>query len=65
MHTDLTPTGLLTLAATLYELDPESVDNIVLPGSVGRAGAASVVFLEDAAFDVFADLEDGTLDGGE
>ncbi len=62
VHTDLTPAELLTLAATLYELDIAAVDNIVLPGRAGRAGAASVVFLDDAAFDIFADLADGTLD---
>lgn len=65
VHTDLTPAELLTLAAALYELDTATVDNIVLPGSAGWAGAASVVFLDDAAFHIFADLEDGTLDGSE
>lgn len=52
---------LLVLAA-LFELDPFEIPNIVVDGTPGMAGKASVVFLNDSAFDVFADLADGRLD---
>ncbi|MBN2113574.1 MAG: LCP family protein [Acidimicrobiia bacterium] len=59
--TDL-PTGdLLTLAAGAYELDPDAVANLVLPGTLGTVGAASVVFLNPEAEDVYRDLEDGMV----
>lgn len=59
--TDLSPEQLLTLAAAAYELDPETLPNIVVDGQVGTAGSASVVFLTDAAFATFEDLGDGLL----
>jgi LCP family protein required for cell wall assembly len=59
--TDLAPGDLLTLAAGAYEIDPAAVTNLVLPGTVGTVGAASVVFLDDAAQDIYADLADGVL----
>jgi len=52
---------LLVLAA-LFELDPFEIPNIVVDGTPGMAGKASVVFLNDPAFEVFADLADGQLD---
>ncbi|MBK5268325.1 MAG: LCP family protein [Acidimicrobiia bacterium] len=52
---------LLVLAA-LFELDPFEIPNIVVDGTPGMAGKASVVFLNDSAFNVFADLADGRLD---
>ncbi|MBT8212823.1 MAG: LCP family protein [Acidimicrobiia bacterium] len=60
--TDLSAADLLTLATAAYELDPSLLTNMVLPGTVGTAGAASVVFLGDDAAAVLADLEDGVLD---
>ena len=38
--TSLTPTDLIQLAATVHVLDPEEIDNMVLPGNLGRAGLA-------------------------
>jgi LCP family protein required for cell wall assembly len=59
--TDLSAEDLLTMAATAYELDPVELTNLVVPGSVGWAGSASVVFLEDGAFEIFEDLQDGLV----
>jgi LCP family protein required for cell wall assembly len=62
--TDLPAESLLTLAASSYELDRETLSNVVVDGQVGTAGSASVVYLTDAAFATFADLADGVLDEG-
>lgn len=62
-ETSLSPADLLTLAASAYELDPQATTNIVAPGFVGTAGAASVVRLSDEAFELFEDALDGTVDG--
>ncbi len=51
---------LLVLAA-LFELDAFEIPNIVVDGTPGTAGSASVVFLNDGAFEVFEDLADGVL----
>ena len=59
--TDLDTESLLTLAAGAFELEPDLVTNMVLPGDVGRAGSKSVVFLGDEAEAVFRDLEDGLV----
>lgn len=64
-QTDLSAAELLTLSAALYELDFEEVPNVVVPGRIGRAGSASVVFLEEGAAAVFADLADGALEPDE
>ena len=62
--TDLGAADLLGIAATSYELDPEQVTNLVVPGRVGStSGGASVVFLGDGAAEVFEDVADGVLDG--
>ena len=47
---------LMRLGALARRLAPESLNNIVLPGKVGTAGGQSVVFLGDAAAQVFLDL---------
>lgn len=59
--TDLSTEDVLTLAASSYFFDSGELTNVVLPGTVGNAGAASVVFLDDAAEDVYRDLEDDGL----
>ncbi|VAW04613.1 hypothetical protein MNBD_ACTINO02-1221 [hydrothermal vent metagenome] len=59
--TDLTTEDLLTLAAAAYLTPSQALVNQVVPGTVGRAGSASVVFLDPEAADIFADLADGTL----
>lgn len=59
--TDLSTEDVLTLAASAYFFDSAELTNMVLPGSVGNAGSASVVFLADEAEDVYRDLEDDGL----
>jgi LCP family protein required for cell wall assembly len=64
--TNLSPTALIQLAATAFLLDPDLVENTVLPGKVGRAGGGSVVLLSDSADAVIADLvDDGVLEVAE
>jgi LCP family protein required for cell wall assembly len=60
--TDLSATELFTMAVAVIELDPAEVDNVVVPGTIGRAAGRSVVILDDEAFTIFADLGDGALD---
>ena len=61
--TSLTPTDLIQLAATIHTLDADEIDNVVLPGNLGRAGAASVVRLTPVADEMLADLAgDGLLE---
>ena len=62
VHTDLSAEQLLTLAASAYELDPDTLTNVVVDGQVGTAGSASVVYLTDAALATFVDLADGFLE---
>ncbi len=62
--TSLTPTDLIQLAATIHVLDVDEIENVVLPGALGRAGAASVVRLTPEADEMLADLgDDGLLSG--
>jgi len=62
--TDLTPTDLIQLGATVHTLDPERIENVVLPGKLGMAGGASIVRLTPEADRMLADLaDDGLLDG--
>lgn len=56
VQTDVPLSELLTLAFTAAEIPPASVNNLVLPGGVGSAGAASVVFLSGAAQEIYADM---------
>jgi hypothetical protein len=65
--TSLTPTDLIQLGATLHALDADAINNVVLPGNLGRAGPASVVHLTPEADEMLADLgDDGLLgEGGE
>jgi LCP family protein required for cell wall assembly len=62
--TDMTPEDLLILAAAITRVDLESTTNVVAAGSAGSAGRASVVFLKDAAFTTFEDMQDGHLEAG-
>jgi len=47
---------VLSLAFTCTTIDPERVENIVLPGSTGSAGGSSVVLLSSQAEAIFADM---------
>lgn len=60
--TNLPLGDLLTVAASAFEIDPDSVGNVVLEGAVRTIKGASVVVLdEDKMNAVFADLSDGVL----
>jgi LCP family protein required for cell wall assembly len=65
-HADLDspPTQLMQLAALARKLDPAKLTNVVVPGRVGTAGAASVVYLTDAARKLFLDLRPDAAIGG-
>jgi polyisoprenyl-teichoic acid--peptidoglycan teichoic acid transferase len=65
-HADLDspPQQLLPLAALARRLDPAKVTNVVVPGRVGTAGAASVVYLTDDARKLFLDLRPDAAIGG-
>lgn len=54
---------LLGLATTMMQIDPAKVTNLVVPGSTGSAGDASVVFISDAAQDIYADIRDDGVIG--
>ena len=59
--TDLSPEQLLTFSVLAIKANLEEMPNLVAPGSPGWAGSASVVYLADAAYGIFADLSDGRL----
>jgi hypothetical protein len=61
---DSPPTQLLPLAALARKLDPSKITNVVVPGRVGTAGAASVVYLTDDAKKLFLDLRPDAAIGG-
>lgn len=60
--TDATPATLLKLAYAAATLPPENVESVTLPGGVGFAGKASVVFLRQEAENLIGDVSvDGVL----
>lgn len=61
---DVPPDDLRRLAALARELAPEKIKNVVVPGRIGYAGRASVVFLGQEAPRLFADLRDDALVNG-
>ena len=63
-ETNLPPSKLIQLAASSFALDIAQINNVVLPGSLGRgAGGTSVVYLDDGADAIVQDvIEDGVLD---
>lgn len=60
--TDLSAEQLFTFSAMAIYSDLDEMPNIVAPGSPGRAGSASVVFLSSSVDELWADLEDGRLE---
>jgi LCP family protein required for cell wall assembly len=62
LMTDLTPEQLLTFSALAIESDLDDLESIVVPGSLGTAGSASVVYLGGGATALFEDLADGKID---
>lgn len=61
---DVAPDDLRRLAALARRLAPERISNVVVPGRIGYAGRASVVFLGQDAPRLFADLRDDGLVNG-
>ncbi len=61
---DVPADQLPRLAALARRLDPGSINNVVVPGRIGYAGRASVVFLTQDAPRMFADLRDDALING-
>lgn len=59
--TDASVAELMRYAFAALELPPGNFRSVTLPGSVGFAGAASVVFLDGSAYDIVADASDGRL----
>jgi LCP family protein required for cell wall assembly len=55
---DAAPDKLSGLAVLARRLDPAGIANVVVPGRVGTAGSASVVYLSDGAAKLFLDLRD-------
>ena len=63
VSTDLPPSTLLDLALTATQVKPGNVNNLVVPGRAGSAGAASVVFVSSSAHSLFADMRKDGLAG--
>lgn len=60
---DVPADHLPRLAALARRLEPERLSAVVLPGRVGTAGGASVVYLTQDALRLFADLRDDAVIG--
>ncbi len=61
-ETDLTLPQLARLGLDAKRLDPANVERILAPARIGSVGAASVVFLNDPAYDIIAEAaETGRL----
>lgn len=56
--TDLGPGQLLRLGYLAMTVPQENVENITVPGNIGTAGAASVVYLPDSAYAIIRDAAD-------
>lgn len=61
---DMGMSDVTRLGALARRLRPESLNNVVVPGKVGTAGGQSVVFLGEAAANVFLDLRPDAVIGG-
>lgn len=59
--TNLSTAQLLTFSAMASATDLGAIDNVVAPGSPGRAGSASVVYLSGNVDQLWADLSNGLL----
>lgn len=63
--TDLGPGEILRLGYLGMTVPQENVRNITLPGNIGTAGAASVVYLPDSAYAIIRDAaDDGRVGSG-
>jgi LCP family protein required for cell wall assembly len=62
LQTDLSLLEVFNLLLTGLSIDPANVDNVVVPGSLGFAGEASVVLLSPEADEIYADMrKDGVV----
>ena len=62
VETDMSPAQLLNMAVTTFEIEPLTVENIVVPGTITTRSGRSVVLLDDEAHEIFSDIaEDGIL----
>ena len=62
VKTDLPFTTLIALALTATHVSPANVRNVVVPGTSGTAGGASVVFISSSASSIYRDMRaDGAL----
>lgn len=63
--TDLSPSQLLRFGYLGMTVPQANVRNITLPGNIGTAGAASVVYLPDSAYAIVRDAgDDGRVGSG-
>jgi LCP family protein required for cell wall assembly len=58
---DVPATELLRLAIIAHRIDPKRLRNLVLPGSAGSAGGASVVRLAPGAADILRRIRDDAM----
>jgi polyisoprenyl-teichoic acid--peptidoglycan teichoic acid transferase len=63
MRMDLSLPDLFELGLTAVTVDPQNVDNLVVPGGIGMAGTASIVVISEEAEGIYRDLEDDGLIG--
>jgi len=62
VQTDLSPATLLGLALTATQIPTSRVKNLVVPGTTGTVGTASVVFISGSARSIYADMRrDGVV----
>lgn len=61
--TSLSPSELLALGHVAMSIQPENIQLLPAPVSLGNVGSASVVFLTGSAEAIFRDLRDGVYDG--
>jgi anionic cell wall polymer biosynthesis LytR-Cps2A-Psr (LCP) family protein len=62
VRTDLSLATLLDLALTATSIPSKNVKNLVVPGTTGSAGGASVVFISPSAKAIYADMRsDGVV----
>jgi len=61
-YTDMSAEEMILLAAAIISVDPAQITNVVAAGHVDTtSGGASIVRLEEEAYETFEDLADGRL----
>jgi LCP family protein required for cell wall assembly len=64
METDLSLPEVFGLVATATQIDPDKVENVVVPGSNAMVGPAAVVLISDSANRIYDDVRDDALLNG-